>query len=106
MSLSEVGLPGQQVDPVHGGDVHPSGRLMSVTEIQQAFRALRSRPSQESASPPATPEPPYSQPKSDLAADPGDQRHDRMGAGWLAVVAAHAGAGASTIALALSDVLA
>ena len=43
VSLSEVGRTGQRVDVVHGGDVAPDGRLLSVAEIQQAFRELRAR---------------------------------------------------------------
>lgn len=43
MSLSDVGVSGQRVDVLSGGDVDPSGRLLSVAEIQQAFRELRAR---------------------------------------------------------------
>ena len=43
MTLAEVGLVGQDIDVVHGGDVDPTGRLLSVTEIQQAFRELNAR---------------------------------------------------------------
>ena len=43
MSLSEVGVTGQRVDVLAGGDVDPSGRLLSVAEIQEAFRELRAR---------------------------------------------------------------
>ena len=43
MTLAEVGLAGQEIDVLHGGDVDPTGRLLSVTEIQQAFRELRAR---------------------------------------------------------------
>lgn len=41
MSLSDVGVTGQQVDVINGGDVDPSGRLLSTAELQQRFRALR-----------------------------------------------------------------
>ena len=53
MSLSEVGVPGQRVDVLSGGDVDPSGRLLSVAEIQQAFRELRARTSAATTTPPA-----------------------------------------------------
>ena len=43
MTLAEVGLAGLDIDVLHGGDVDPTGRLLSVTEIQQAFRELRAR---------------------------------------------------------------
>jgi len=43
VTLAEVGLAGQDIDVLHGGDVDPTGRLLSVTEIQQAFRELRAR---------------------------------------------------------------
>ena len=43
MSLSEVGVRGQCVDVLNGGDVAPDGRLLSVAEIQQAFHELRDR---------------------------------------------------------------
>src|SRR3954465_4696067 len=50
MSLSGVGVPGQRVDVLNGGDVAPDGRLLSVAEIQQAFRELRVRKPSEAAS--------------------------------------------------------
>ena len=52
MSLSEVGVPGQRVDVLNGGDVAPDGRLLSVAEIQQAFRELRARQPSETATAP------------------------------------------------------
>jgi hypothetical protein len=43
MTLAEVGRAGQRVDLLHGGDVAPDGRLLSVQEIQQRFRDERVR---------------------------------------------------------------
>lgn len=40
MNLAQVGLTGQQVDVLNGGDVHPNGRLLTIAEIQVALRAL------------------------------------------------------------------
>ena len=49
VTLAEVGLAGQDIDVLHGGDVDLTGRLLSVTEIQQAFRELRARRAPEGA---------------------------------------------------------
>jgi hypothetical protein len=125
MTLSDVGAPGQRVDLLNGGDVTPTGRLLSVTEIQQAFRQLCANPAtaRSGRAIPAVPPPPMSMPvpvtagdKRAVARDLEDARFspgappsagpgDRLAAGWLAVLAAHAGAGASTVALALTDAL-
>jgi hypothetical protein len=125
MTLSDVGVPGQRVDVLNGGDVAPSGRLLSVAEIQQAFRELCANPAtaRSGRAMPAAPPPPMSSPvpitagderavaldvedtRFDLAAPPPAGRGDRLAEGWLAVLAAHAGAGASTVALALTDAL-
>jgi hypothetical protein len=143
MSLSQVGVPGQQVDVLHGGDVDPSGRLLSVGEIQQAFRELRqSRPRGRMAAAALHPDEPAPDGPTmgDTAASPsapgGDTRPaaaggsvdtardaqtksadaattpdaaangaGRLRGDWIAVVAAHAGAGASTVALAITDAL-
>lgn len=43
MTMSEVGRPGQLVDPINGGDVAGDGTLLSVAEIQQRFREERAR---------------------------------------------------------------
>jgi hypothetical protein len=126
MTLSDVGVPGQRVDVLNGGDVAPSGRLLSVAEIQQAFRALRASPAsaRSARAIPAAPPPPMTAPAPATAGDelavapnlqdtrfspaaqPAACRGDRLAAGWVAVLAAHAGAGASTVALAVTDALA
>jgi hypothetical protein len=124
MSLSQVGLPGQRVDVLNGGDVDPDGRLLSVAEIQQAFRELRARKAVPGASagpaedPPAAPVAPAAPgdrrvPARETASLPpaavtsaGSGSGTRIESDWVAVVAAHAGAGASTTALAVTDVLA
>jgi hypothetical protein len=125
MTLSDVGVPGQRVDVLNGGDVTPSGRLLSVAEIQQAFRQLCANPAtaRSERAIPAGPPPPMSTPVPVTAgheravapdledtrfspgAPPAAGRGDRLAAGWLAVLATHAGAGASTVALALTDAL-
>src|SRR5258705_9110159 len=97
MSVSEVGVPGQRVDVLNGGDVAPDGRLLSVAEIQQAFRELRARKPSEPATCTGRPSGPArgSQPAVTHGAD--------LDGAWVSVVAAHAGAGASTVALAIAD---
>jgi len=144
MSLSEVGVPGQKIDVLHGGDVDPSGRLLSVAEIQQAFRELQARtpagatnnghnhrvvpapPAPSMTASPSTPEPRRAEPSpapsarsaaTEAVPTPApvapaarisstSPRPDQLQPEWIAVVAAHAGAGASTVALAIADVLA
>jgi hypothetical protein len=118
MRLSEVGIPGQRVDILNGGDVAPTGRLLSVAEIQEAFRDLRDpRRSSEAA---VYREPEHRTPHTSREPDsalltapphtsnpPGHDAH-RSGTvqrDWIAVVAAHSGAGASCVALALADAL-
>jgi hypothetical protein len=116
--MSEVGVVGQHVDILNGGDVAPTGRLLSVAEIQEAVRGLRDR--QRSSEIAVCPEPQHRTPHTWrepggalLAAPPhtferpGRDTH-RGGAlqrEWIAVVAAHSGAGASCVALALADAL-
>ena len=143
-------------DVANNGDVDPDERLLSVAEIQQAFRELRARRPRPAASRPATltrlHEPSVSEdpvpagapvlsprrtrPDGDSTAPPvRDDAHrerwagsgdralqrdasrgdsepaavprrgdiDALAADWITVVASHAGAGASTVALAISD---
>lgn len=117
MSLSEVGVPGQRVDVLNGGDVAPGGRLLSVAEIQQAFRELRARKPSEAATLAPEQEPVEAAPHgggvasadTEQASGPtrSNQRVPMHGAdldpAWVSVIAAHAGAGASTVALAIAD---
>jgi hypothetical protein len=123
VTLSEVGRSGQTVDVLNGGDVAPDGRLMSVAEIQQAFRTLKARrgaiPEQEERAARASREAGAGE-AAVLDPDPG-ARWSQSGAGadaldagctpdgdvgldarWVGVIAAHAGAGASTVALAIA----
>jgi hypothetical protein len=127
------------------GDIGPDERLLSVEEIQQAFRDLRARrpraaasklagrprlhelceltdPAPACASVLSSPrtwldvanaalparedihrEPSAGRGDSAPAAVPGRGDSDALAADWITVVAAHAGAGASTVALAISD---
>ena len=142
MTLSDVGVTGQRIDVVNGGDVHPDGRLLSVAEIQQAYRDLvrghthsaagtaaptPDRPQTPHTSPgPGNPaphtsaapvlDPPHTSPPLALDAphtcrQPTDHTAhigpasgaDAVSHDWVAVVAAHSGAGASCVALALAD---
>jgi hypothetical protein len=99
-SLCEVEVPGQRVDVLNGGDVAPDGRLLSVAEIQQAFRELSTRNLSKIATPSASkPEPTSAGPSIETAAQHGGDIDER----WVSVIAAHAGAGASTVALAVAD---
>lgn len=125
MTLSEIGLPGQQVDVLNGGDVDPEGRLLSVAEVQEAFRQIRERQArrrQEASTsaatadegPPdpawrcTTPELPHAEdsPEPEHRGDQPPPPRAMLDASWLAVLAAHAGAGASTVALAVADAVA
>jgi hypothetical protein len=124
VTLSEVGRRGQSVDVLNGGDVTADGRLLSVAEIQQAFRTLKARQDAnpahahraaraavesdagEEAAPDPGPGVPQSQPTPGPAA--ADVGYPQVGdvdldGRWVGVIAAHAGAGASTVALAIAD---
>ena len=126
MSLSQVGLSGQRVDVLVGGDVAPDGRLLSVAEIQEAFRELKARKNSEAVNAPAPPKPGQvgtgsiageadaTTTMSTAATGRGDAISDTttlgptsrggdLGEQWVSVVAAHGGAGASTVALAIAD---
>ena len=120
-----------KVDVLNGGDVDPTGRLLSVAEIQQAFRDLRQRREQHvaptlpsrphaatapeipglhsagtaSAAPHTPATTPADAPHTSARADVGSDDARRLGSHWTAVIAAHSGAGASCVALALADAL-
>jgi hypothetical protein len=128
----------------NGADVDPDERLLSVAEIQQAFRELRARRPRTAANKLAAPTRLHELSVSEAPAPAGaqalpprrirrdgnstvpaqDDPHferwsdkggsasrrgasrgdiDVVAANWITVVAAHAGAGASTVALAISD---
>lgn len=102
----------------NGGDVDPEERLLSIAEIQQAFRELRAHRPRPAASRPAAPTRlqelwtgsgdralQRGVSRGDSAPAAGLRRGDIdvLAAGWITVIAAHAGAGASTVALAISD---
>lgn len=127
--LSEVGRPGAARGVLNGGDVDATtGRLLSVAELQAALRAARMDAQarddarrQDGAQPAAAaaagrlvdPWPGGHQP-ADLVAGGPDAADGTRAAGyprppagrpWVAAVGAHAGAGASTLALAVADAL-
>ena len=135
MRLAQVGVPGQHVDVIHGGDVHASGRLLTIAEMQAEFRALSrglaSIPSLattpgvpaerdtdrddaallgavEATRPPAahepSREPSQAVHRTDAAAShPNGEALPASPFGCVLVLAAHHGAGASTVALALAE---
>lgn len=114
MRLAQGGRAGQRVDVVNGGDVAGDGRLLSVAEIQQALRELRSartvpapaRRSEPAHGAQAHEQAPHEELSSDTAegnSTAADGSTGRLGEGWVAMVAAHSGAGASTVALAVAD---
>lgn len=92
---------GPEVDPA------PDGRLLAVVEVQQALRELRARRVID-----------LGRSGGDITVGPITQRGDKASeetrtggdsafpSGWITVRAAHAGAGASTVALAITDVAA
>jgi hypothetical protein len=116
----------QQRDLPYGTECEPSDRLLSVAEIQEAFRHLRpprTRPGTTPAralahtetsadqvprwlntAPDAAPGPDVRWP--DTAERAGEiPQLGPFGSDWIVVVAAHAGAGASTVALAITGAL-
>lgn len=108
---SEVRRRGRIVDVAQRGDVFADGRLLSVAELQQALRELgrnemQARPRGTSSAavgdlPTADTDP---GPVDAVGGQgPGVERPLHLGQGWVAVVAASSGAGASTVALALAD---
>jgi hypothetical protein len=121
MNLSGPGVPVQPAE-ITRDEVSTGGRLLSVTEIQQALRTLRACRSCDvaqlldrdreqagvssfggGAAPPGTGLPIGLK----LSTCRGEARCVQHGGGqqerWVGVVAAHAGAGASTVALAIAD---
>ena len=102
MTLAEVGRRGQRVDVINGGDVAPDGRLLSIAEIQAALRT-------------ATPNVTSAWDALDVSsleqtvAHPGEVgvragiRIETLQTGWICVVAAHSGAGSTTVAVSLAD---
>lgn len=102
---------------LESGDAESTPRTLSVAEIQQVLREVRARHPRPHAERPSTAT--ASTPAEDRG-DTGEAVPDRRGdipagigqrathgaqleAGWIGVLAAHAGAGASTVALILSD---
>jgi hypothetical protein len=134
VTLAEVGLSGQAIDVLHGGDVDSTGRLLSVTEIQQAFRELRARHAPEpvlaagdsgprgasrggsggdtaraarsgqgdTASNARSERDDTARPAASVRRDEPIVGGSKLDVAGVTVVAAHAGAGASTVALAVS----
>lgn len=119
--LAAVGRPSVARDVVDGGDVEPTtGRLLSVAELQRALQAARLGPVPAG---PATAArsalPALSAPIVDRLAPAARTETAPAGVAtdgqltavvrpdgthlWVAVVGAHGGAGASTVAVALAD---
>jgi hypothetical protein len=105
-------------------DTDPSDRLLSVAEIQNAFRSLRQPRSRPGLTPTLRETgtrtrqvSQWDEDAPDTASDPREcwpdtprptaetRRIELFGSSWIAVIAAHAGAGASTVALAITDAL-
>lgn len=109
--LQDADETGDTTDGVaDGGDGRSNDRLLSVAEIQHALGELRARrPKAEGrrtiATAPVVPAHRWRREEGKTApaalGNRGDS--DARAADWIAVVAAHAGAGASTVALAISD---
>ncbi len=126
MSLS-AGTVDRQRDLLFRTESEPSDRLLSVAEIQEVFRHLRqprTRPGTTpvraltQTEPSADQVPRWLNTAPDTASDARGRWPDTaerageipqlglFGSDWIAVIAAHAGAGASTVALAITDALA
>ena len=109
--LQDADETGDTTDGVaDGGDGRSNDRLLSVAEIQHALGELRARrPKAEVrgtiAPAPAAPARRSRREEGKTAPAAVGKRgdSDALAADWIAVVAAHAGAGASTVALAISD---
>lgn len=129
MRHAEVSRAGQRIGQPHSGNRHPGGRLLSVAEAQQELRDLLARPHPDTTPPTVGPD--QASGPSDQARWParealstrgdsaargrfggGDTGPEDRGAGgdtgilspgWVTLLAGHAGAGASTVALAISD---
>ncbi|HEX8093482.1 hypothetical protein [Jatrophihabitans sp.] len=102
MTLCRVQAPDQRVKD-NRNEAAPGNRLLSVAEVQQALRALRAREPSEAAPPLVPTELFIGAGQGGWPADASlVQPIDGLGR-WVSVVAAHAGAGASTVALAIAD---
>ncbi len=96
LNRARLGRPGEQVDVRDGEDVDPAtGQLLTVAELQVVLRAARARalPTLLAAAVPVAG-------CTNAAAVP---RIAAPSSPAVGVVAAHAGAGASTVALAIAD---
>ena len=122
MILPRVRASDQGVE-VNRDEITPDSQLLSVAEIQQALRGLRARKLSEAAKQAVSKQgqittashgdravltrtDPLDDPKQ-WACSPADAAPTAFAHGlkerWVSVVAAHAGAGASTVALAIAD---
>lgn len=118
LSISEM----SQGEDHDSADVRGTRRSFSVAEVQQVLRELQARgPRPVAATAPTGRRPSWvaeasAQAWGDTEEDGSDGRHDRSASGsqgrsdvdvlergWIGVLAGHAGAGASTVALAISD---
>ncbi|MDT0262338.1 hypothetical protein [Jatrophihabitans lederbergiae] len=111
MKLCEIGVTGQKIDVFNGGDVPPDGRLLSVAELQQAYRGLlqnlRARPAGSASAEPVPIAPVGGGAVATInleeTAIGSAEASADIDADWITIMAAHAGAGASTVALAVAD---
>lgn len=101
LPLPHIGTPGHGIGACSSSDVEPStGRLLSVAELQCALRAARRRSHTGSGS--CTPRVPAVPTREQSSAQITERTATRVTT-TVEVLAAHAGAGASTVALALAD---
>ena len=75
-NLAKIGVLGHQLDVADGGDVDPgTGRLLSIAELQQALRLVRTGQLEPDSTAPATPKPPahgFEPAETDQGMDAGD----------------------------------
>jgi hypothetical protein len=107
--LPKVRRAGERVSGLEGADVDPvTGRLLTVAELQLALRAVRAGAPLEVPTASTGRRSIVRRSSADLARDlpattAGLSAAFTADAGVVGVVAAHAGAGASTVALAIAD---
>ncbi len=72
-NLAKIGVLGHQLDVADGGDVDPgTGRLLSIAELQQALRLVRTGQLEPDSTAPATPKPPAPSRRRTRGVEPAD----------------------------------